>query len=519
MKNFRKIAFGLAAVLIAGMSVGCGEKKNEEAAANMDIKEISYYCCVPNAAASVFSDMNDLLMFQELEKRTGVHVNFTHPPAGQGSEQFSLMIATGDYPELIEGEWSTVYPGGAQKALNDGLIIKINDLMEEYAPNFTAALKSNELWDKQAKTDEGSYYGFPMLNSGDYNIFGGIIVRGDWLEELGLDTPETIDEWENVLRAFKEKKGAVPFTANGKIGQFIYAFGISDQLYVENGKVKYGPNEAAYKDYLAKMSAWYKEGLIDRDFAFNSSSAVDAKVMDNSAGVITGTVGATIGKYMNLKEEGSSFKLIAAQHPVLNKGDEPRFNAVQNAVTDPTISITNNCKNTEAAMKWIDYLYSEEGNILKNFGVEGDTFNFTEDHYPRYTDKILNNPEGRSISEAMSLYTRCNYPAPGFGNLNEYLDQYYQLDEQKEAIKIWNKYADNCKVTTLPPITPSVEESDELASLKVDIQTYVDEMTLKFIQGTESLDEYDKFSQKLKNMKIDRMLEIYQSAYDRYNER
>ena len=524
MKKQKRIMAMMLAILLAMIGVaGCADKSVSETSS--DQTEFSYYICIPNGAQTVFKSMNDLPMFQEMEKRTGVKINFQSPAAGSGTEQFNLMLATGDYPELIEAAWSTEYPGGPQKAIEDGIILPLNDLIDKYAPNFKKAMESNPDWEKQCKTDEGQFYGFPMLSKGDYSCFGGIMLRKDWLDELNLEVPETIAEWENVLRQFKEKKGATaPYTSNARLfsptwqsPQFNTAFNVGKGFYVENDVVKFGPLEPGYKDWIALMSRWYQEGLLDHDYLVNSDSAIDAKMTDGSAGAIQGTVGATMGKYLNLMKD-QNYDLVAAPTPVMNKGDIPIIGDISPSVQEPALAITSNCKDPIAAVKWIDYLYSDEGLILKNFGIEGDTFNYVNGE-PILTDKIINNPEGLSISDAMCRNFRANYPAPGFGQLNGYLEQYYQLDQQKDAIKVWNQYSEEAKKTTMPNVSPSADEAEEFASLKVDINTYIEEMVVKFVQGTESMDNYDSFIEKLKSMNVDRMIEINQKAYDSYKNR
>ena len=99
-------------------------------------------------------------------------------------------------------------------------------------------------------------------------VVQGPIVRKDWLDELGLSMPETIDEWHNVLTQFKEKKGAAaPLAYHDNMlrnGDFIGAYGIKMDFFIENGKVVYGPYDKRYKDFLTTFAQWYKEGLIDK---------------------------------------------------------------------------------------------------------------------------------------------------------------------------------------------------------------------------------------------------------------
>ena len=165
-----------------------------------------------------------------------------------------------------------------------------------------------------------------------------------------------------------------------------------------------------------------------------------------------------------------------------------------------------------------DYLYTEEGAYLKNFGVEGLTYNM-EDGKPIYTDLILNNPDGLSIGHAMGKYIQANYGAPGLCEMPDYQEQYYQLDAQKEARVAFNKYAENAGEHVLPPITATSDESKDLATIMTEIGTYKDEMFVAFVTGAESLDNFDKYVEQIKKFGIDRAIEIKEAGVERYNAR
>ena len=138
------------------------------------------------------------------------------------------------------------------------------------------------------------------------------------------------------------------------------------------------------------------------------------------------------------------------------------------------------------------------------------------DGYPTYTDWVMNNPDGWAVSQAMSAYIRGNYNGPFVQDIR-YLEQYYTMDEQKETPQVWGDH--NGKAHRLPPVTPTTEESTELASITNELNTYRDEMILKFIFGDESLDNFDEYVQNLENMGLSRALEIQNAALERYNAR
>lgn len=487
----------------------------------------SYWVAMPAAIVSQYSSMAEMTMYKELEKETGVKIEFIHPPAGQDREQFNLMVASRDLPDIIEYYWS-VYPGGPEKAIEDKVIVELNDIIEQdKSPNFKAQLESNAIYNKQSKTDNGSYYGFPMLSTGKYKTFGGLILRQDWLDELALEVPETLDEWEHVLTQFRDvKKADAPFTCRDNIFDissvahtFNNAYDVGLGFYVKDNKISFAPMEAEYKEFIGRMKKWYSEGLLDKEYSTNNQTVVDAKMTNGSSGACYGFIGGTIGKYItSMAQREPSYNLVAVQHPVMTKGDEPNFMEIQHEANAPFLTITAAAKDPAQIVEWADYLYSEKGNLLKNFGIEGLTYEMV-DGEPVYTDLILNNPEGLSISEAMTRHFRATSPAPGFGQSEIYLTQYYAMQQQRNALDTWSKHSSNAEKTALPPITALAEEADELSGIMAEATTYVAEMVFKFIQGSEPMENYDAFVQTLKSMGIERAVELQQNALDRYYQR
>ena len=488
--------------------------------------ELSYWVALTAETAGVLKDYNESLFYQELEKKSKVHVNWQHPPVGSDKEQFNLMIASGKLPDVIEYNFST-YSGGPEKAIADKVIIPLNDVINKYAPNLKKYLDEHPQVKKDVSTDSGNMYVFPAIGIGNTNVTRGLMLRKDWLDELGLAVPETIDEWTQVLRQFKEKKGAAaPFTMelySLTSDLFNGAYDIGVAFYQDNGKVKYGPYEPAYKDYLKQMNAWYKEGLIDQDFATQDGKAIDSKITNSQAGAVSGYISGTMSKYLTaMKTSNPKFDLVAAQHPVLKKGSEPKFFlAAYDYRGTGSAAITTANKHVAETAKWLDYLYSEEGNNLKTFGVEGKTYTMVNGQ-PIYTDLILKNPDGLTSSQARSKFLRVTSPAPGFVSdprTVAALPSSSAMPQLSVATEVYNKYYKNVLQTRMPQITELPEEGQEMASIMAEVDTYRKEMFLKFVMGAESIDNFDKYIQQLKKMKIDRAIEIQQGALDRYNKR
>ena len=151
------------------------------------------YAAPENAhVLAVTADWADTPFVQAWKEQTGVNVEVSF------YTDFSLLVASGEYPDILVGAWNTAYSGGIDRAIEDGVIIPINDYIEEYAPDYLAILESNPDYMKNARTAQGYIPGFYQLRSDPALQSWGMIVRKDWLDTLGMEVPTTLDELQHV---------------------------------------------------------------------------------------------------------------------------------------------------------------------------------------------------------------------------------------------------------------------------------------------------------------------------------
>jgi putative aldouronate transport system substrate-binding protein len=523
------LALSVVSGCVPGSNKASQKVESKESEASTKLTSLSYWAGFNPAAAATMKSYNDMEAYKEMERITGVKVDFQHPPQGATAEkeQFNLMLTSGNLPDVIEYNWNG-YPGGPEKAIKDNRIIKLNDYIDKYAPNYKKVLAANPEWKKQVTTDDGSIIGFHFIR-GDRSlqVFKGPIIRKDWLDKLGLKPPTTIDEWYNVLKAFKEKDP----NGNGKADEipllltlselknshaFIGAYGVPNSFYKEGNTVKFGPIEPGYKEFLTTMSKWYKEGLIDKDFAATDNKLLDAKVTGNQLGALIGNAGGGLGKYMSLMSpKDKNFKLTGVAYPVLKAGDKPQFGHLDQPVPGKSAAITTSNKNIVETVKWLDMGYGEQGHMLFNFGKEGVSYKL-ENGYPKYTDIITKNPEGLPMSQALAKHNRASWDGIMVQD-KRYSEQFQgQIPEQLESINIWSTPTNEKE---MPPVTPNKDESTKYAAVMTDINTYRDEMYNKFVMGAEPIENFDKYVKTLKSMGIDDAIKIQQAALERYNKR
>jgi putative aldouronate transport system substrate-binding protein len=520
MKTKKLIAVLTTLVLTASLFVGCGssnsKKQSEAAASNTNTEKtekitLTYWVPMHANAAQIMQDYNDSEVYKELEKRTGIHIEFIHPASGQEKEQFNLMIASGDLPDII-GSYPSYYPGGVDKAIEDGVYLRLNELIDEYAPNYKNLRESNKDIARETITDSGNIWAFSCIQTVKEAPWWGPVIRKDWLDELGLEIPTTIDEWEVVLRAFKEKKGAeAPLlwdsTGVDWSGAFISAYDLGWKFINANGEVKYSYIEPEYKDYLTLMNKWYKEGLIDMDFPTRDYKSTDAMFTSGKAGARVCAYGDVDVLLSAMKITDPKVQLTAVPYPSLKPGQQVHYRQSNNYNKGCSTVITSACKNPEAAVKWLDYAFGEEGARLFNYGIENVSYKMV-DGKPEFTELITNNPDGFPYQQLAWKYKI---------HMGPYLRDYtacppFSLESQT-CMEIWGK-ADDSYV--MPVINRTSEENRKYSSTMSEIETYIDEMTLKFIVGAEPLSNFDDYIKNIKNMGIDDMIKIQQNALDRY---
>lgn len=487
-------------------------------------KKLSFWGDLVVNLRSTYSNLGETPFAKGWAERTGVEVEYQHPPAGQNEEQFSLILADGDLPDMMEYNWLH-YPGGPEKAIKDGVIIKLNDVFKEYCPNITKYLAEHPEVDKMIKTDDGNYYAFPFIR-GDERLCNtiGVMLRKDYLSKYNLEIPETIDEWHNVLTVFKENGVSSPlcyeYDSFKEQNPFMYAFGATRSFYLGNdGKVHFGATDKGYKDYLETFHKWYSEGLLDPDLASLKFDQVSAKMTNGEGGASIGFAGSRMGTWITSAiKNNPDYMLTSAPQPSLVKGEKSEFGYVDSPYRgQASVAITTSCKDIERAARLLDYGYSEEGHMYFNFGTEGVSYTMI-DGYPTYTDLILKNPEGLSVAQAMSAHIRGNYNG-SFVQDVRYVEQFYTYPDQNASLNVWGTGSSNGIAHRMPPITPTSEESKEFSKIMNEINTYRDEMTLKYILGTESLDTFDEYVANINKMGLDRALEIENAALARYQSR
>lgn len=482
---------------------------------------------MPGGVGTRFSDFNEHSVFQAVEERTGVHLEFVAAGGMGDAEALTLWAAAGTLPDLIPNAAAN-YPGGGEVAVADDILLDVFPYLE-YAPDYDYYRTRTAKDEQDSLTDSGYVVELTSFFSEDLGPSTGPMIRQDWLDNLNLKTPVTYDDWHEVLSAFKQEYDPaytflLPNTISAQNNYFASGFGVlsytanargrvTDPFYQVDGTAKFSLLEDGFLDYITLLNQWYSEGLISRDFV---SCEADTNGPDLAGYVTSGETGIWFGDVSQMQSYDDSandpeFHCVAITDPVQKAGDVTHFDSDRTGLTSYSVAAT--CENPEVVMQWINYWFTDEGILLSNYGIEGESYVLDENGTPRYTELMTANPDGDTFKTCQLLYTMVMVPtvldtSASFGLYN---------DAQLEAQEIWSSNIDNAYV--LPEISMTEDESNELSSIYSDLSTMVSEKLIRFIIGDEPLSAWDTFVADMKAMDAERCVEIYQTALDRYLER
>jgi putative aldouronate transport system substrate-binding protein len=527
----RIVACVMAGTLLGCSLVGCGNGGTNSSGKKVNVGdvEVTYplkekvtltMATLENATISAHADnLMDTPFGKAWQEATGVEIELE---VYADSTALNLMYASGELPDIILAPFSG-YSGGVDNAIRDQVIQPITDYMA-YAPDLQAVLDGNEYWKKCATTADGDVVGFPFIRGSEEILSpAGLIYRQDYLNAVGMDVPDTADEFYAVLKAFKEKLNIeYPFSVSKawltgyglEKGVMTSPFGlVNSSWYQVDGTIHFGAAEAEYKEVLAFLNKLYKEKLLDNNFTTISFENMGANLMNDDSGVALSALQSGLGNYEAAMEDAQVFELVPGKSLVANDGDTPMYGHYDFALNGYYAVITPACKNIEAAVQFLNYGYTEAGSNLFNFGIEGETYTVVEGT-PAFTDMILNNQDGWTIQEAMAQYTLSWHAGP-FVQSKDVL-QINTYDSQKLALERWAAHdAKNC---TVPNLSVASEDLSRYTRLMSDIKTYIGEMTIKYIMGEKSLDTFEsEYMATLEKLEMGAVIDMMQKSLDTFN--
>lgn len=443
-----------------------------------------------------------------LEEATNIHLEYTSGSTETASEMFNLMVASHVYCDLMYGV-KDYYAAGPDAAIADEIILDLTE-MAATMPNYQKLL--SQYPEAAEHTTGGNMYRFPLIATEQFSdMVRGPATRGDWLKEQKLEPPETLEEFRNLLLTFRDAYGGGTYLmdASGFDAAIGGGFGVQNDFYQVDGVVKYGPLEEGFKEYVEYAHQLFEDGLLAPDFYALFGPPTDL-ISSGTVGVFTADVG--MWPMFTSGIEAADYETVGFAPPVQNAGEKTHF-AQETSVISEGMSVSTACADLDTMAAYIDYMYGDEFAIAANFGQEGEGFEYGPDGKPHLSDIVLHNTEAIT-NFAVRKYTLFSY-LPHQDIQTRFMDAYDE--NQLSTIDLWTNSADS---EWILPAAFSLEEHDatKVAGIMGDVETSVDENLLGFVTGSIDLSTYDAFVENLKTMGVEEALDIYQAAFDQYNQ-
>ncbi|GHU65854.1 ABC transporter substrate-binding protein [Clostridia bacterium] len=487
---------------------------------------------------------------QKYLEMTGVKVNWQVVPADGWQEKRSIVIASGNMPDYIA---ATDNFGGARFSQTEllqygsqGVFLDIIELMPGNSIYLQEILDRRPDVKQLVCTLDGKLYAPPDWQEGCFHCFYSqrAWINTAWLDRLGLDMPQTTEEYRQVLSAFKEQDAngnsdpndEIPLTSTVDgwrtqihgflMNPFIYTDG-EDQLNMdpETHTIYYAPTREEYREGLRYINSLYAEGLLD-PAAFTQDARTMAQLNESGdATVIGGSfAGAEVSTLFYTVSQ--RFKEYDALPPLEGPSGLRQTPYFEVGTYQGVGAITKNAKDPDLLMRWIDFMYSEQITALGDLGIEGV-------HWRPGVEGELDD------NGSIATYVRIPYDVHGVvdyswqGRLPSYRDAAYNAKIFKTvntdwhvppegdqglqlliAAKEYEPYAVD-KAQIVPALAIEPEKATEYALLKTGVNDYTKESIARFIVGDLSLDkDWDSFQQMLIQLGLDEYLAITQDAYN-----
>ena len=470
-------------------------------------------------ASAYFDSEEGLPVENEIENITGVNMEWECVPSDDYAAVAQTRLAAGtDLPDIIRIPNGTT---GIAEYSDQGLVINLKDYINETdTQNLWKLFQEQPIYEAYCTSPDGNIYGLPHaeFDINNYVVMWNII-RQDWLDNLGLEMPTTIDELHDVLVAFRDQdpngngeKDEVPLGyQNDKmygLYTFKVAFGFNNTdpwSVSDDGVVAFDLMDEKFLDCLTTLNQWYSEGLLST--AVDGSDA-DSLISQDKLGAQTlSSTDNVIGKDDLVKASNPNGHYVFI--PVLTNDKYPdNVGTISKRQSfHDYYAVTVDCENPKLAVQWLDWVYaSEESANLRYWGFEGDTYT-VEDGKKVFTDKVTNG-DTSAIDVMRGIGAWPNFVG------NEKGEPFKAMYAGSYFDEAYNEFKD--VMTDRVPIAIGTKEENETYTEKwSDIETYVKENVVNFITGNKPLSEWDNYVKTLKDMGIEDVVAVKQAWYDR----
>lgn len=482
-------------------------------------EKVTYTVMAPQT--NYILDLQTNAYTQWLEEKTNVHIEYETVPEAALTEKVNLSLASSEIPDAYLS--CNIDSASQVKYGKEGVFVDMAPMIEQYGYEIPKAYEANNLLPGAVTTPDGEIFALAGVNECYHCLYcGRAWINQTWLDNLGLDYPETTEDFVNVLRAFKEQDAngngdpndEIPFTGIGLGMDFLSPFGMTDvygQRYLVNddGTVRYAYTTEEYKEGIKWAHKLYQDGLIDNELFTQNDQIRDAKCDDPNVSRVGFCYAWSYDAiFRNWKDE---YKVIAPiAGPDGQRYQQGDLNGLYSLKSNQ-LSITTVCKHPEVVLRWADQFYTGEASIQNFWGGLGEVTTANADG--TYT---LNNPPAGTSADAWYWDRSLRDFGPKYCSIE--FDKKIILDPTEgDGLKVamdaeTAQYVRPC----FPELKYTSDEYNELSFLQADIDTYVDTTRAHWVADGGIDEEWDAYVEQLKTMGLEDMNKIYEGAYARY---
>ena len=490
-------------------------------------------------------DWNDYILLQEMEEKTNVHFEFELVESSSYAERRAVKLNSGEYPDVIKDGLTVTEIVRYGK---DGLIIPLEDMQEKYCPQLMAAYDSDygkTVGMKATATmPDGHVYTFVSSGLAPFIGLNRIgCINKDWLDAVDMEVPTTLDEFTEVLRAFKTKDpngngkqdelpmswcGALYSTFNTwdyGLNWLGDSFGVpagSDLLNVTDGKATFVASTEEYKEFIKWLHELYTEGLLDETGFSQTVDQYKAKLAGDTTVVGVASVWE-IGDDFATYDAYDHYVYLDSMKGLGGEEPAPYYNPYDGNVG--MWAVTSACQMPEVAVRVADYFYDEAISTEFFEGRRGEPEEVGEETQVRQIPctecdsetayMVADPPEGVNTQ---TFRNKC-CPASNFPYVcsTEGYEKYQHLhytDKKAEKIKAIKEISPD----PIGKLNYTSEEADVVNQVQSEIITYANRRAAEWVANGKIDEEWDAYLQELENMRLGEMMKIVQAAQTRFEE-
>lgn len=507
---------------------------------------VEYTICAPDT--TYVCDLNENTLTPWIQEKTNIKINFEEIPDTEWDTKVNLLIASDELPDaFIYGSFSAAELAdyGSQ-----GVFLALNDIIEEHGYYVKQVFDQQEALPGAYTALDGNIYTLPDINE-CYHCFYSMRawINQQWLTNLGLEYPNTVDEFVNVLRAFKEQDAngngdpndEIPFSGNATSwNSTIYPFLLNSFLHYdtsnlsvkEDGTVIFTPIQPEFKEGLQWIASLIDEGLIEKEALTQTEEQLKTKGSNLDIALLGGFTSAVWWSGVgNDNGEGSRCREYSGLSPLEGPNGVRISPWAGTGFNMGNSVITTACEDPVPLFKMLDYMLSDEATLRSQVGELGVDYNEPDEGAPGINGKpalyakipTSTNSGGTTGDESTTAMQNV-FPSNRtsdfrLGEQADYSDPETQWQQEprlyNESATYFAPYADEHMMYP-GAVNLTAEESEKINFMKTQINDYVKENIVLFLAGEKSFDtDWDSFIAEFDNLKLDEYMELRQMAYTR----